>query len=185
MLPAYPLVLAVSSSDGAALTASLTATSILHSSGRGPIGANTLQIGSLIKVKIRGRMTTVITTPGTLTFDVRIGSVIVSAFGAQALNVVAQTNATFDLEVIVKVVTVGSGTAATVRATAVFTSRGIIGVGTAATSSSGVVTLPETAPAVGTGFDSSAAALIDVFATWSISNANSIQVHDSVVEIMV
>ena len=38
--------------------------------------------------------------------------------------------------------------------------------------------LPASAPAVGNGFDSTSAALIDLFATWQTANAsNSIQCH--------
>jgi hypothetical protein len=39
------------------------------------------------------------------------------------------------------------------------------------------------APAVGTGFDSTAAQLVDLFATWSVANAaNSITCHQFLIE---
>ena len=81
------------------------------------IPAGALQIGSLIKVKLRGRISTLVTSPGTLTLDLRIGGVVVSAFGAITLNATAQTNATFDAEFIGVVRTVGNGTSATIIAT--------------------------------------------------------------------
>jgi hypothetical protein len=37
--------------------------------------------------------------------------------------------------------------------------------------------LPNAAPAVGTGFDSTVDMVLDLFGTWSLNNANSIQVH--------
>ena len=37
--------------------------------------------------------------------------------------------------------------------------------------------LPNATPAVGTGFSSVAAFTVDLFATWSLNNANSIQSH--------
>lgn len=47
----------------------------------------------------------------------------------------------------------------------------------------GVLPLPASAPAVGTGFDSTAAQTVDLQAQWSVANAgNSIQVHQYVLE---
>jgi hypothetical protein len=55
-----------------------------------------------------------------------------------------------------------------------FTSESVVGsaAGTALTTM-----LPATAPVVGTGFDSTVTNVVDLFGTWSLSNANSIQVH--------
>ena len=186
MLPAYPLVLAINSNNGAALTNTVTPTSILHGSGIGTLGGGYLQIGSKIKGLLRGRISTVTVTPGTLTFDIRFGSIVVSAFGALALNVTAQTNAFFDLEFLIDIVTVGGTTSATALCTARFASRALIGSVAAASGGMSVMGLPDTAPVVGTGFDSSIAIPVNVFATWSVANAaNSIQVHSSLVEFKV
>ena len=186
MLPAYPLVLASASADGAALTNTLTATSILHGSGIATLPAGALQVGSMIKVTLRGRISTVVTTPGTLTFDMRLGGVIVSAFGATALNVNAQTNASWEATIIGIVKSVGNGTAATMLATCGFVSRAVIGSPAVGVGGIGEVMLPETAPAVGAGFDSSTAQAINIFATWSVASAsNSIQVHQSLTEFKV
>ena len=186
MMPAYPLVLASASADGAALTNSVAAASILHGSGIGAIPANALQVGSQIRISIRGRISTVVTTPGTLTFDIRMGGVIISAFGAIALNTVAQANALFDLLVFAVVRSVGSGAGATALCTGAFVSRAVIGSPAAGAGGAGEAMLPETAPAVGTGFDSSAAQALNLFATWSVASAsNSIQVHQSLVEFKV
>jgi hypothetical protein len=150
------------------------------------IPAGALQIGSLIKVKLRGRISTLVTSPGTFTFDLRIGGVVVSSFGAISLNTVAQTNATFDAEFIGVVRTVGSGTTATILATGHFSSRATIGSGAAGTTGVYTQLLPETAPAVGTGFNSQSALTVDVFGTWSVANAaNSITVHQALVELKV
>lgn len=186
MMPAYPLVLAASSADGAALTNTLTATSILHGSGIPTLSGGNLQIGSLIKAMLRGRISTLVTGPGTLTFDLRLGSVITSAFGAIALNVNAQTNATFELEILARIVSLGGINAATALCTARFASRAVIGSPVVGAGGAGVLMLPDAGAAVGTGFDSSAAQAINVFAAWSIASAsNSIQVHQSLVELKV
>ena len=42
---------------------------------------------------------------------------------------------------------------------------------------SGILLLPTATPVVGTGFDSTVSNVMDMFGTWSISNANSIQTH--------
>lgn len=186
MLPAYPLVLAAAQTDGAALANSTTATNILHASGIPTIPAGALQVGSTIKVQVKGRISTLATTPGTLTLDVRFGSVIVFNGGAMTLNTTAQTNATFEFEALLTVRALGTGTSANILGTGRFTSRAVVGSAAAALGGAGTLLLPDTAPAVGTGFDSTAAQSVNVFATWQTANAsNSIQTHQSVVELKV
>src|SRR5258707_628030 len=47
----------------------------------------------------------------------------------------------------------------------------------------GVAPLPDTAPVVGTGFDSTLTQTVDLFATWSISNAaNSLTLYQYTLE---
>lgn len=186
MLPSYPLILSSASADGAALTNSVTATSILHGSGIATLPAGVLQIGSLLKLTLRGRISTVVTSPGTLTLDIRLGAVVISSFGSIALNVTAQTNATWEATFLVTVRAIGNGTLANALCTGNFTSRAVIGSPAVTAGGIGEVMLPDTAPAVGTGFDSSAAQAINVFATWSVANAaNSIQLHQFLAEIKV
>jgi hypothetical protein len=185
MLPAYPLVLAVASADGTALTASTTATSILHASGKATLPAGSLQVGSIIKATLRGRMSNIATTPGTLTLDMRFGAVIISALGALNLNTAVNTNASFELELLAVIRALGTGTSANALVTGRMTSRSLIGSALVAAGGNQTIILPDTAPAVGTGFDSTASQAIDIFATWSLNNANSIQVHQSILELKV
>jgi hypothetical protein len=183
MLPGYPLVLASASSAGAAVTG-IVAASIMPASSLCTIPAGALQLGSLLKIKLRGVISNIVTTPGTLTFDLRIGGVIVSAFGAVPLNIVANTNAAFDLEIVAVVRSLGAGTVATIIASAEFTSRAIVGSATAAAGGASGVVLPETAMAVGTGFNSTAALTVDAFATFSLTG-NSITVYQALIELKV
>jgi len=37
--------------------------------------------------------------------------------------------------------------------------------------------MPNTTPAVGTGFDSTVSMVVDMFGTFSLNNANAIQLH--------
>jgi hypothetical protein len=186
MFPAYPLVLSSSTADSTALANSTTATTILPKSALCSIPGGTLQVGSRLRIRLRGRISTVVTTPGTLTFDMRIGGVVVSAFGAIALNTTAQTNAAWEAELEAEIRSVGDGTTATALCTGRFTSRANVGSPAVAAGAVASALLPDTAPAVGTGFDSTAACKIDCFGTWSVANAsNSIQVHQACVELMV
>ncbi len=164
--------------DGTALTNSTTATSLLPAAAKFSMPANLLKIGDVLRVRAVGRISTVVTTPGTLTLDVRFGSTVVFNGGAMALNTTAQTNATWDLEVYLTVRSIGATTTATVLGTGKWSSRAIVGSAAAGSGAGGTLLLPDTAPAVGTGFDSTASFVVDLFGTWSVANAsNSIQVH--------
>ncbi len=186
MLPSYPLILATASGDGPALTNSVTATSIMPVSALATIPAGALQLGSLLKMKLRGRISTLTASPGTLTLDMRLSGIVISAFGAMALNVTAQTNATFEAELEAVIRSLGTGATATALATGRFTSRAVIGSAALGSGGAGVLMLPDTAPAVGTGFASTVAMTVDCFATWSVASAsNSIQVHQALVELKV
>lgn len=171
--------------DGAALANTTTPTSILGGVGTGAsqakvtLPANYFQVGKILRLRAFGRISTVVTTPGNFTFDVRFGGVVVANGGATALNVVAQTNATWHLEWLLICRAIGSGTVANMMHSGKWTSRASLNapaVGT--TTGVGTVLFPDTAPAVGTGFDSTASQTVDLFGTWSVANAaNSIQTH--------
>jgi hypothetical protein len=166
--------------DGSALASSTTRTSLLPGAAKLTLPPNFFDvIGKKIRVKASGRISTVVTTPGTLTLDIAFGSVVVATTQAFALNVTAQTNQTWDLEWDLTCRAIGSSTAANMMHTGKWISRASLNapaVGT--TTGIGTVLIPETAPAVGTGFDSTASQVVDLFGTWSVSNAaNSILVH--------
>lgn len=180
MSKGYTETLISSQVDGAALASSTAATSILPSQAKFTLAPNFFDvIGKKIRVKASGRISTVVTTPGTLTLDLRFGSVIVATSQAFALNIVAQTNQTWELEWDLTARSVGGSTSATLIHTGRWTSRASLNAPAVATTTGiGAVLIPETAPAVGTGFDSTASQQVDFFATWSVSNAaNSILVH--------
>lgn len=166
---------AVQQIDGTALTASTAQTSILPGAAKFNLPANLLQIGTCMGFRAAGRMSNVVTTPGTLTFELKFGSVVVWTSGAIALNIVAETNGAWILDIDLICRSIGNSTTATMWGIGDFCSRSIIGSATAAAGSTGNVLLPYTSPTTGTGFDSTVSNVIDLFATWSISNANSIR----------
>ena len=165
--------------DGAALTNSAVAASILPPAAKFALPSNLCQIGMKMQLKASGRISTVVTTPGTLLLDVRLGATtVIFNTGAMNLNVTAQTNASWELDLDLIVRSIGSGTVATILGTGKFSSRALIGSAAVAAGYGSVAVVPDTAPAVGTGFDSTATNVVDMFGTWSVANAaNSILVH--------
>jgi hypothetical protein len=165
--------------DGTALASSTSATSLLPGAAKFTLPANLLQIGMKLRVRAAGRISTVVTTPGTLTLDIRFGSVVAFNGGAMNLNTTAQTNAAWMFEADLTCRAIGSSTTANMFGVGKFISRAIIGSAAVASGGVTITPLPDTSPAAGTGFDSTAAQVVDFFGTWSVSNAaNSIRCDD-------
>lgn len=166
-----------SQSDGTALANSTTATSLLPVQAKYTMPSGFFRApGDKLLVKAAGRISTVVTTPGTLTLDLRIGSIVVANGGAMVLSTTAKTNVSWYLEWLLTARTIGGGTSATFMHQGKFTSEAA-GATTVAGEAKTIL-LPASSPAVGNGFDSTAAALIDLFGTWQTASAsNSIQCH--------
>jgi hypothetical protein len=166
--------------DGAPLNTSTTPTSLLPGAAKFQLPANYFQIGRKLRVTMFGRVSNIVTTPGTLTLDVRFGSVVVFNGTAMPLNTTAKTNVTWKMEALLTCRSIGSSTAATMFGFGNFTSES---VNSSVAGTANDVLMPASAPAVGTGFDSTSAQVVDVFGTWSISNAgNTITAHDYALE---
>jgi hypothetical protein len=168
--------------DGTALANSTTATSILPSAARLLLPGNFFSyVGQELILEASGRISNIVTTPGTLTFQFRLGptSAIVAATSpAFALNIVAKTNVTWWLRWAMTVRSLGTSTAATLMHTGFWTSESVVGSPLPSAGGSGTLMIPASAPAVGTGFDSTVGNISDLFAQWSVANAgNSIQLH--------
>ena len=179
MFGSYQGVLISQQGDGSALNTSTTETSILLGQAKYTLPANFLTYaGQTLRMRTMGRISNIVTTPGTLTFRVKFGSIAVASTGALALNIVAKTNVTWILDWDLTLRSVGSGTVATFMHTGQWQSESVIGSPAAGSGGAASHIFPATAPAVGTGFDSTVSNVIDVTAQWSISNAaNSIQTH--------
>jgi hypothetical protein len=96
------------------------------------------------------------------------------------LNIVSKTNVGWVLDLQdLTARAIGSGTTANLIGGGLFTSEAVIGAVAPTAGGELVHVLPyNAAPAVGSGFDSSAAQLIDLTATWSVANAaNSIRLE--------
>jgi hypothetical protein len=169
--------------DGAAYASSTTATSLLHAAAKYRFKGNELlnRPGARLLVRAHGRVSTLVTAPGTLTFEFRLGptsNIAVASSGAIALNIVAKVNVPWILEWELTLRAVGASTAANFMHQGKWISEANVGAPVPGTGGATVAMMPNATPAVGTGFDSTVENIADLFATWSVNSAsNSIQVH--------
>ena len=148
-------VISSSYSDGGTLVAAATA-SCLPTYCLTTIPAGYWQIGRIWRLTCAGRVSCVITTPGTFRLGLYMAAVVVFDTQAIPLNVVAQTNVPWYMDVLLTCRSVGTGTSATLFPLGIVDSTAFLNTPTVATGPwSGVIPVPyNTAPVAGTGFDS-------------------------------
>ncbi len=183
----YESVLVAAQGDGSAVT-NTTPLTLLPASAKTkiwPLYWRTTE--KLIKITAHGRISTLVTTPGTLTLQVRFidsaaTSVNVFDSGAMTLNIVAQTTTPWILEVWLPCRVLGS--VAQLFGFGRFQSHAVIGSAAIGTAGAQTQMLPySAAPAVGTAFNATLENQIDLFATWSVNSAsNTITLHNYLVE---
>ena len=164
-------------SDGAALASSSSATSLLPVAAKFTFPPSYLDfVGRRLKVRAQGRLSNIATTPGTLTMDIRLGSTVVFNGAAMQLSTTAHTTVPWwmDIDLTVRAV----GTAASLMGQGIFMSQAVSISGADPTTGHSMLLIPNSAPAVGTTFDSTAAQMVDLFAKFSVPDpANSITLH--------
>jgi hypothetical protein len=174
----YPLVEA--QIDGAAHANTTTGASLLPAAARLKIPGGFLdKVGMQLKLIAAGRISTVVTTPGTYTFEFRLGptsNIIVANGGAMTLSTTAKTNVAWYLEWILTLRAIGGSTSANFMHQGIWTSEAA-GATTVAGEAKTIM-LPQSAPAVGTGFDSTVDNIADLQGDWSVANAaNTLTLH--------
>lgn len=172
--------------SGSALSNTTTPTSILPAARKFTLPSYFFdRVGKSLLLRAAGRLSTLVTSPGTLTLDAKLGSIVVFSSGAMTLNVVAQTNVNWMYEAELECQAIGAGTSANLLGQGVWRSHGVIGSPAPTAGGAGCHLLPyNAAPAVGNGFDSTAAQTLEFFATWSVANAaNSIQLHQFALDV--
>lgn len=176
--------IARATADGPTLTAAAAA-SCLPTSSVITLPNNFFDVpGKMLRLYAAGRISCVVTTPGTARWDVRLGASAIIAFDTLAipLNVVAKTSVGWVLDVLLTARTVGSGTTATLLGQGLWTSEASVGAPTAATAAPGSFVVPyNTAPAVGAGFDSTSALKVDLFFTQTVATG-SMTLHQYLLE---
>lgn len=187
MDPFVPLVLASQSAAGTLFNNYTTAKTILNPTELVPLAANSLVKGRKLRVTISGGLSNIVTTPGTIAFQIMIGSIVAWTSGNIQLNATAHTLLPFWLQVVLRVDSEGSGTSA--KFSGQGTLNGIMFTNTAAqtdaTNTTGMFPVPATAPAVGTGWDSTIQNTLDFWTGFSIGNSgNGIQPDNYMVELL-
>lgn len=138
-------------------------------------------IGKMLKITAAGRISCVVTTPGTARFDVRVGAVIAFDTGALNLNIVAKTTVPWWLEIWLTCRAMGNSTSANLMGIGHLRSEAIVGAAANTAGGNGDLNAPVGAPAVGTGFDSTVSNTLDLFFTQTVGTG-TMTVHQYMVE---
>lgn len=137
-------------------------------------------INQMLLIELWGRLSCAVTTPGTARFDVRLGGTVIFDGLAVPLNIVAKNNVGFHLKLALTLREIGA--AAAFHGQGLFVSEAVIGSPLPSAGGSGAILLPfNTAPVLGTTFDSSAAQGFDMNFTQNVATG-SMTVHQAVVE---
>lgn len=182
-MPSQTLLLATS--DGPTLTAAAAA-SALPTNVPTTLPAGYWQVGRSWRLRASGRISCVVTTPGTARFDLRMGGTVVFDTLAMPLNVVAQTNVPWQLDVMLVCRAAGSGTTTTLFGSGFWLSPASINTAAPATGPGpgGQLVPYNTAPAVGGGFNCQSALTVDFFFTQTVATG-SMTMHQFMVEHLV
>jgi len=175
----YRKVLATTQTQGPTLTAAAAATCLPLT--KTTIPADTYSTaGQTLWGRLTGRISCVVTTPGTARFDLRLGGTVVFDSLAMNLNVVAKVNVHFEFEFLLTLRTIGS--VASFLQWGKFTSEAVILSPLPTVGGSGVLLVPyNTAPVVGGTFDAQAAQSLDMFFTQTVATG-SLNVEQAVFE---
>jgi hypothetical protein len=131
----------------------------------------------VLRVVAEFGLSNIVTTPGTLTLQVMLGSIVAFTTGAIIMTTTANTTLPVCCEIILTCQKEGNGTTAQLMGQAFLWGQNVAMVSAANNAAgTGWAAGPATAPALGTGFDSTIANTLDFYAGFSISNAgNGIQ----------
>jgi hypothetical protein len=157
-----------------------TAKSVINPQALWTMPAGYLSIGKSLRVTVKGAVSNIVTTPGLMNFQVKLGSVAAFDTGNIQLNATAHTTLPFWLDIEIVCRAVGSSTSANVMGFANVTGKMFTLTAGQTDDAQGMQTIiaPTTAPAVGTGFDSTVANIVDFWAGFTISNVgNGVQIH--------
>lgn len=172
----------VAQGDGSTLSNSTSATSLLPAQAKRTIQANEIDnIGRWFRITAYGKVSNIVTTPGTLTLSIRLGATTVFNGGAMQLSTTAHTDVPWKWEAMLVARTLGSS--GTLIGQSVFFSQAASISGADPTTGHSYLMAPNTAPAAGSAFDTTAALVLDMYGQFSIANAgNSITLNCFLVE---
>lgn len=136
-----------------------------------------IKVGDLVIFRAWGKISCVVTTPGTARFDLRIGSTVIADSGALNLNVVAKTNVPWWLDFEGFVSAIGSGTAATLTGLFRFTSEAVVGAPANTAGGNGTLLAPVGGAVAGSGFDSTITNVVTANFTQTVATGSMTCLH--------
>jgi hypothetical protein len=155
-----------------------TAKSVINQNCLYGFYANYFKPGTRLRITVNMSVKNIVTTPGTVEFQVKLGSVVVWSSGAVQLNATAHAvlpaKLVIDLTCQLINTTVG-GAIAKFMGVGILT--GVMFTKTAGQTDSAqgdqTILVPQSAPALGTAFDSTISQVLDFWAGFSISNSGN------------
>jgi len=130
----------------------------------------------ILDIKLCAGISNRVTGPDTFTIQVMMGSIVAFTTGAITLTTTAHTTIPLWADILLTCEKEGSGTLCQLRGQARLTGQMIQQGGTAGADSatlSNTIVMPNTASALGTGFDSTIANTLDLWVAQSVSNAGN------------
>lgn len=163
-LASWNETLITSQVDGTTQTAA-SANSILPAAAKYTLPQNYFYIGKMIRINAWGRISSVITTPGTARFDVRFGSTVVFDGLAILLDTVAaHTTMPWELDIVLTCRAIGA--TGNLFGQGKWSCEDILGTPASSPKGAIVAMLPwNTAPVVGANFDTTVTQQVDLFFT--------------------
>lgn len=163
--------------DGTAITAAARTSMLLGTAhGLYTLPANKLaHVGDVLHLHAMGRISCVITTPGTARFDLAVGATPIFDSLAMNLNTVAKTNVQWVLDIYGTVRAIG--TTCNIMWGGSWKSEAVVGSPLPTAGGIGQLTVPvNTAPVVGGNINSTINNLLDFFFTQTVATG-SCQLH--------
>lgn len=184
-LQSWQETLAVMTVPGTAFNTYTTAKTVIPVNSLYTIPAGYFTIGKMLRVTALGSISNIVTTPGLIAFQLMLGTNVVFTTGNVQLNATAHTTLPFRFQAVLTCRAVGAGTSANFMGMGEV--AGVMFTVTAAqvdgVNSQTIIQEPPTLPAVGAGFDSTIANVLDFWVGFTVSNvANQIQLQQYIVE---
>lgn len=188
MQQAWSQILVTQRDAGTLFNTFTTAKTVINQADLYPFYPNYFQKGRKLRVTVHMAISNIVTTPGTVTFQIMLGSIVVWTSGAIQLNATAHTllPAKLVVDLTCQLANTGVG-GAVAKLMGQGMLYGIMFTLTAAQvdalNGPGAFPVPATTPALGTAFDGTIAQTLDFWTGFSVSNSgNGVQVAQYDVE---
>jgi hypothetical protein len=153
----------------------ITSTASEATSGFVALPSNFFLRGGYVEIDVHAGISNRVTGPDTFTINIMVGSVIAFTTGAINLTTTAHTTIPAYFKFMLTCQKEGNGTTAQLMGQCIAQGQMLAmasGLADGA-ANTGMVMAPNTAPTLGTGFDSTAANSLDFFVAQSVSNAGN------------